>query len=317
MTEELTQLLALLLEPVGGDPWLVDWLWALYKEALQPFLVLAGPASDGAATRRFRECWACLPWQRATFHCISPGAPSPFFPSFPSSAHAPHTSLVYMTQNMSLGSYQWGLLLPVLYFTYGITTPATSFLIDNLRCKNISQRHQAGTEGVPWASGGLAELGAYLLAPDRGALDLLHALPWEPILQRLAPAAASGARPLPADGQQWATQLTLLVLQALVLLPAEHLPGWLLCLTAPAPRDGGPAEDAAAGLRLPHVIAAADAQALQDVLCNCVEGLPFLLQPLVDAPSLMQVCGIALLFWTGNKYPSQVADCFRLLPSLL
>ncbi len=84
MTEELTQLLALLLEPVGGDPWLVDWLWALYKEALQPFLVLAGPASDGAATRRFRECWACLPWQRATFHCISPGAPSPFpFPPLP------------------------------------------------------------------------------------------------------------------------------------------------------------------------------------------------------------------------------------------
>lgn len=73
MTEELTQLLALLMEPVGANPWLVDWLWSLYKEALQPFLVLAGPASDGAAVTHFRECWACLPWGRATFHCISPG----------------------------------------------------------------------------------------------------------------------------------------------------------------------------------------------------------------------------------------------------
>ena len=76
MTEELTQLLALLMEPVGANPWLVDWLWDLYKEALQPFLVLAGPASDGAAVMRFRECWACLPWGRATFHCISPGQPT-------------------------------------------------------------------------------------------------------------------------------------------------------------------------------------------------------------------------------------------------
>ncbi len=169
---------------------------------------------------------------------------------------------------------------------------------------------------MAWASGGLAELGAYLLAPDRGALDLLHALPWEPILLRLAPAAASGARPLPADGQQWATQLTLLVLQALVLLPAEHLPGWLLGLTAPAPRDGGPAEDAAAGLRLPHVIAAADAQALQDVLCNCVEGLPFLLQPLVDAPSLMQVCAHCILILDGHQVSIQIPSCGYFCPTI-
>lgn len=74
MTEELTQLLALLMEPVGANAWMVDWLWSLYKEALQPFLVLAGPASDGAAIHRFRECWACLPWHRATFHCNSPRA---------------------------------------------------------------------------------------------------------------------------------------------------------------------------------------------------------------------------------------------------
>ncbi|BDA40960.1 hypothetical protein COCOBI_01-6140 [Coccomyxa sp. Obi] len=205
MTEELTQLLALLMEPVGANTWMVDWIWSLYKEALQPFLVLAGPASDGAAIHRFRECWACLPWHRATFHCISPG--------------------------------------------------------------------------------GLSELGAYLLAPDRGALDLLHALPWEPILQRLAPAAEPGAGPLPEDGQLWATQLALLALQSLVLLPADQLPGWLVGLIAPAVKKGPVAAEA---LRLPHVIAAADAHVLQEVLCNCVEGLPFLLQPLVDAPSLMQ-----------------------------
>lgn len=75
MTEELTQLLALLMEPVGANTWMVDWIWGLYKEALQPFLVLAGPASNGAAIHCFRECWACLPWYRATFHCISPGMP--------------------------------------------------------------------------------------------------------------------------------------------------------------------------------------------------------------------------------------------------
>ncbi len=76
MTEELTQLLALLCEPAAENAWLVDWLWALYREALQPFLVLAGPASGGGAAARFRECWACLPWQRASFHCASPGARS-------------------------------------------------------------------------------------------------------------------------------------------------------------------------------------------------------------------------------------------------
>lgn len=73
ISEELTQLLALLMEPVGSHPWLVDWLWVLYKEALQPFLVLAGPASDGMAVMRFREMWGCLPWHQATFHSATPG----------------------------------------------------------------------------------------------------------------------------------------------------------------------------------------------------------------------------------------------------
>ena len=73
ISEELTQLLALLMEPVGAEPWLVDWLWVLYKETLQPFLMLAGPASDGMAVMRFREMWGCLPWSQATFHSGAPG----------------------------------------------------------------------------------------------------------------------------------------------------------------------------------------------------------------------------------------------------
>lgn len=58
------------------------------------------------------------------------------------------------------------------------------------------------------------------------------------------------------------------------------------CCTRAGAEEGG---GAAAALRLTHIIAAADAAALQDVLCACAEGVPFLLQPLVDAPSLLQV----------------------------
>ena len=73
LTEEFTSLLGSLFEPAGSNPWLVDWLWTLYETALQPFLCLAGPASDGTAVNSFREYWQSLPWQKATFHCISPG----------------------------------------------------------------------------------------------------------------------------------------------------------------------------------------------------------------------------------------------------
>jgi len=75
-TEEFTCLLSSLFEPAGGHPWLVDWLWTVYQAVLQPFLVLAGPASDGTAVTRFREYWQSLPWHKATFHCISPGESS-------------------------------------------------------------------------------------------------------------------------------------------------------------------------------------------------------------------------------------------------
>lgn len=55
------------------------------------------------------------------------------------------------------------------------------------------------------------------------------------------------------------------------------------------PSHGTGEGDEAVALRLPHIIAAADPERLRQVLCYCVEGLPFLLQPLVDAPALMQV----------------------------
>jgi hypothetical protein len=42
-------------------------------------------------------------------------------------------------------------------------------------------------------------------------------------------------------------------------------------------------------LGLPHIIAAAKPKLLQEVLCNCMDGLPFLLQPLIEAPALVQV----------------------------
>lgn len=72
-TEEFTCLLSSLFEPAGSHPWLVDWLWTVYQAVLQPFLCLAGPASQGSAITRFREYWQSLPWHKATFHCISPG----------------------------------------------------------------------------------------------------------------------------------------------------------------------------------------------------------------------------------------------------
>jgi len=76
LASELASLLDLLTAPAAAAPWLCDWLWRLYCEALQPFLVLAaGPAADGGSVLAvFREHWARLPWDRATFHCISPGA---------------------------------------------------------------------------------------------------------------------------------------------------------------------------------------------------------------------------------------------------
>ena len=78
----------------------------------------------------------------------------------------------------------------------------------------------------------MADLGAYLLAPDHGAMDLLHALPWNSVLAALAPAVRPGAS-LDGLSQQWATQLALLALQCMVLLPQSQLPSWLLDLAQP------------------------------------------------------------------------------------
>ena len=79
---------------------------------------------------------------------------------------------------------------------------------------------------------GLADLGAYLLAPDHGAMDLLHALSWDSILATLVPAVRPGGS-LEGQPQQWATQLALLALQCMVLLPQSQLPSWLLGLAQP------------------------------------------------------------------------------------
>ncbi len=89
---------------------------------------------------------------------------------------------------------------------------------------------------------GLAELGAYLLAPDRVPLELLHALPWQPILQLLAPVTRAQPAALDAAVRLWATQLTLLALQALMLLPSEHLPEWLLGLIGQPQPAGTPGQ---------------------------------------------------------------------------
>ena len=75
LAAELSALLTLLTAPAAAQPWLCDWLWRVYREVLQPFLVLAaGPAADSAPLAAFRAAWTRLPWSRATFHCISPGA---------------------------------------------------------------------------------------------------------------------------------------------------------------------------------------------------------------------------------------------------
>ena len=75
-------------------------------------------------------------------------------------------------------------------------------------------------------------MGAFLLAPDHGALDLLHALSWDSLLARLAPAVRPGAK-LGDGAEQWATHLTLLALQCMVLLPDAQLPAWLQALSQP------------------------------------------------------------------------------------
>ena len=78
----------------------------------------------------------------------------------------------------------------------------------------------------------MADLGAYLLASDHGATDLLHALSWDSILAALAPAASVEGK-LDDEVQQWATQLTILALQCMVLSPEGLLPPWLQNLVQP------------------------------------------------------------------------------------
>ena len=81
--EELGHLLSAVFSPAAGAPWTVNFYWLLYEAMLQPFLALAGPASGGLAVQRFTELWESLPWQAATFHSSSPGAPVCHLPAGP------------------------------------------------------------------------------------------------------------------------------------------------------------------------------------------------------------------------------------------
>jgi len=63
-------------------------------------------------------------------------------------------------------------------------------------------------------------------------MDLLHALSWDSILAALAPAASVEGK-LDDEVQQWATQLTILALQCMVLSPEGLLPPWLQNLVQP------------------------------------------------------------------------------------
>ena len=74
----------------------------------------------------------------------------------------------------------------------------------------------------------------------------------------------------------------------------QELPAWLAQLLQPA--DGAAAEQsstartqhAPARLALPAVLAAADESVLASVLASRPEGAPWLLQPLVRAPTLVE-----------------------------
>ncbi len=74
----------------------------------------------------------------------------------------------------------------------------------------------------------------------------------------------------------------------------QELPGWLVQLLQPADSSAaklhaeGKTPSAAAGLSLPACLAAADISRLATTLTSRLEGAPWLLQPLVRAPTLVQ-----------------------------
>ena len=61
-------------------------------------------------------------------------------------------------------------------------------------------------------------------------------------------------------------------------------------------------------LRLPHIIASADSAALKDILCAEVEGIPFLLQPLVDIPMHVKVCYFVPSYWLHMQHACSTLD---------
>lgn len=169
----------------------------------------------------------------------------------------------------------------------------------------------------------VADLGSHVLNGDRAVLELQHALDWRPVLQQLGSVHAPD--PLVArEACRWATQLACLALRAFILLTPSELPLWwasgclenrrLRLVTArelSRDRRNGRARRRlqrmlAVDLSLPgqdpgelvwvpslqEVLRDLDIQGimqLRGILCSRMGGVPFLLQPLVVSPTLVQV----------------------------
>ncbi|DBA95921.1 TPA: hypothetical protein ACH3X1_001448 [Trebouxia sp. C0004] len=256
-TEEFTCLLSSLFEPAGSHPWLVDWLWTVYQAVLQPFLALAGPASDGIAVTRFREYWQSLPWHKATFHCISPDALR-LLASFLFSSDRAVLQLLHVLD--------WRPVLQQLSpvaariqptHPHAKTGDESSLLDDDM---TVSQ-----------PSGG-----AESASPQHGNIQ--------------------SAQGLDAGAKAWAAQLLLLVLQAYVIMTDADMPAWISRLIKGDTEHDAPSGNDDTGnlwltshLRLPHIFAAAELATLQQTLCKQgPSGTPFLLQPFVTSPNLVK-----------------------------
>jgi hypothetical protein len=164
---------------------------------------------------------------------------------------------------------------------------------------------------LPWARAAfhaaspqaLAELRAFLPSPDGAAAELLRALDWGAPLARARPPPA--ARPaavyslgeeeeaggLLLDGSSdaygrglWAAELSLLLLHAGALLPADALPPWALEQLGGGGEAGPQAPPPPPGL--PAMLGVADWTHISDVITAPGLPAPWLLLPLLLAPSM-------------------------------
>ncbi|KAK9841839.1 hypothetical protein WJX81_006512 [Elliptochloris bilobata] len=156
LAAELSALLGVLTAPASfGHPWLCDWLWQLYQEVLQPFLVLAaGPGPDSAPLATFRSHWTRLPWDRATFHCVSPDALA------------------------GLGAYLLSPDRAVQHLLHALPWQPVLLQLAPLACPGAGQ---LGASGRAWATQlALLALGAGVLAPPEALPPWLRTLLWAP-----------------------------------------------------------------------------------------------------------------------------------------